>query len=191
MRWTVAAILCSAFWLTGCEAPRVVESWPSPDQPLSPIYDYGAGGRDLRLIVQGNPFPMTDDAFARAVENEVQVPLTRQPTRPRLAPGPTARPNYAVVFVFQPSPTFDLYDACQMRGQPVAVLRPDTGQRPSVKLVSAFCVSGRPYSGAYGWVNASAAEEPQFRAMMQDTMAALFRPDMPNAPGGNGGEVVR
>lgn len=180
--WQMAMGVAATMLLAGCGTPSVVEAWPNPQSNIASIYDYGAGGRDLRLIVRGNPLPMPDDAFNRMIETDVQGPLMRQPTHPTLTPGASAQPNYALIFDFSSSPRPTPDQICQYPGNAPAGQVASGGD---VHVVGAFCVSGRAYSGAMGRAGADGAA--QVSQLMPQMMMALFRPDLRDNPGGSGG----
>ena len=123
--------------------------------------------------MRGNPFPMPADAFARAVEADVQVGLLRPPTHPTLTPGPTAKDNYELVFVFSPALTLRGDDLCHGRGDQAA-----DGGGGSVRALGAFCVAGRAETEIIGETQADGPADPHFMNLMRQMMLSLFRPDV-------------
>lgn len=159
--------------LTACAGPTVIDQGPRERQ-IDSLYDYGAADRDLKLEVQGNGFPgrMSGADFARLVEAGVQGPLPRAQTHPLLNPGPTARENYRLVFLFNPAPT--------MMGQSLCDGRADQQRAVAgeVRLVAAFCVSGRAETEVAAWTPAAGPGDSDFQFLLNQTMLTLFRPDL-------------
>lgn len=174
-----------ALVLSACGSGTWLYDSGDPFMKLDSFYNYGAAGRDLRLIVAGNPFGPADDAFRSAVEAAVQVPTMRAPTHPTLAPGASARANYALVLAFQPPPTLSAQTLCATIAPgpagaaapgPAPVLAPAPGQR--IEALGAFCLSGQALTQISGRVDAVFVTDQSFRDLMARMMNALFRPDM-------------
>jgi len=168
--------------LAACNGPTVSQQ-SSRTQPIAGLYSYGAGDRDLPLVVRGNPFAEPQATLDQAVERGVaNGGILQPPTHPRLSPR-DARPGYQLVMVFQGAPTVDGAQACA--GAPGGL-----GQAggPMV-VVAAFCVSGRAVSEATGRVVAGSAEEPRFTALMRALASEVFRPD--EFSGGDAGATSR
>lgn len=174
-----------ALALSACGSGTLLYDGGDPFQRIDSFYNYGAAGRDLRLIVAGNPFGPADDAFKSAVEAAVQVPTMRAPTRPTLAPGASARANYALVFAFQPPPTLSAQTLCATIAPgpggaaapgPEPVLAPAPGRR--IEALGAFCLSGRALTQISGRVDTVSVTDQGFRDLMARMMNGLFRPDM-------------
>ncbi|HLN24269.1 MAG TPA: hypothetical protein VK558_09825 [Patescibacteria group bacterium] len=177
-----------AFTLAACSGPVVSQPGSAFNQ-IDSIYNYGAGGRDLRLTVRGNPFPMPADVFAHVVEADVQVGLLRQPTHPTLTPGPTAKDNYELVFVFSPALTLRGDDLCKGRGDQAAEAAPVAGGTVTVRAIAAFCVAGRAETEIVGETQAEESGDVRFSGMMRQMMLSLFRPDVRDNGHGRGVEV--
>src|SRR5271167_4802271 len=96
--------LMSCVGLAACAGTPTTYSPSDPRTKIDAFYDNGAGGRDLKLVVFGDPFPVSKDVFARTVEADLHdVPSFRQPTNVLLTPGPSANPIYRLVYVFGPT----------------------------------------------------------------------------------------
>lgn len=146
---------------------------------LESFYQYGAGGRDLKLVVSGNPFNMQEDVFAQKVEQAMPESTGLSPaTRPRLNPDASARSNYSLVFAFQPPRQGDASDLCSGR---VGTVRPDQ----PVVLDAALCISGFAYSFASGRVVADSPDDPRFKSLISQMILTLFYSDG-RLDGGNG-----
>jgi hypothetical protein len=173
------------FTLAACTGPVLTQPG-SPYTQIDSLYNYGAGARDLRLIVHGNPFPMPADVFARVVETDVQLNLLRQPTHPTLTPGPTAKDNYALIFVFSPAVTLSGDDLCKGRADQMASPVSPSGGTVTVRAIGAFCVSGRAETEIVGETQATGAGDVRFLDLMRQMMLALFRPDVHEGGHGQG-----
>jgi len=181
----------AALGLAACAVSGVVVQNTSLNDPLQRIDSYygdGVGGRDLSLVVRGDPFAIPNDAFARLVETDLQQSGTmRQPTHPTLAPGPTAKPWYSEVFVFGPSTYLHGNDVCA-KAPAVAASVPTPG---SVEVIAGFCISGRELTEITGHATVAGPDDPRFQALLNQVQLALFRPDSvtpigpPPGPNGN------
>jgi hypothetical protein len=178
-QWMLRVVpVVAVLGLAACNGPMVSQQ-SSRTIPITALYSYGAGDRDLALVVRGNPFTEPQATLDQAVERGVAPGgILQPPTHPRLAPQ-DARPGYQLVLVFQGAPTVDGAQACA--GAPGGLGR----SGDNLTVVAAFCVSGRAVSEATGRVVAANAEDPQFTALMQAMASEIFRPD--EFQGGNGG----
>lgn len=170
--------LFAALALSACAGPMLTQD-SARTIPIEGLYSYGAGDRDLQLVVRGNPFAVPQPLFDRAVEAGVaQGGILQPPTHPKLAPGDTARPGYQFVLVFAPAPTLDAADACAGKG--------GGGGQPDgrVDALAVFCASGRAVSYISGRVTAAGIDDPAFTALLQGIGQAVFRRD--EFQGGNG-----
>ena len=183
MRLTRTLIILLAA-LTGCSGPIITQE-SSPFTKIDGFYDYGAGGRDLRLMVVGNPFPMPDDVFGRVVEADLQVPLVRQPTHPTLTPDASAQPNYALILLFSPALALSGDDLCRGRFEHGA-FGGNGEDSVNVRVLGAFCVSGRAVTEGVGQTQADRAGDQRFVVLMRQMMLTLFRPDIRDFGGGGG-----
>jgi hypothetical protein len=148
--------------------------------PIYDFYRYGAGDRDLKLSVLGNPFAMPQDAFALAVEEEFPGNGALQPaTRPRLSPDASAKNGFQLALAFGGDLDETGAQACAGQGGSQG---PAAGGR--VVVVAAFCVNNRVLSEASGQVAANDPRAPEFRELLGQLSTSLFRPDEPMGPGG-------
>jgi hypothetical protein len=176
MRPSTIALGGLSLALFGCAQAAHTYS-PSDNQvQISGYYSDGAADRDLRLEVIGNPFPsMPDTTFHQAVEAALrsQAVLGRAPTNFMLAPGPTAKPLYRLVYAFgQPNVVYGNV-LCQIdpnRPWPVA-------PSGTVTASAAFCVGGEAESFISGDVQAATPNDPGFVQLAQQLMDGVFRPD--------------
>ena len=171
--------------LTGCGDVPMTYSPSDPMAQIDPFYDDGVGGRDIQLVVLGEPFPgMAHDQFARVVEADLQnLQTMRQPTRPVLAPGSDAKPIYRLVYVFNPSNTLFGNAICRRGMKPEAAAGAAPASAPpsagggTVTAVAAFCVEYRSVSEISGQTVASDAGDVRFYALTRQMMSDVFRLD--------------
>lgn len=171
---TMAVVLLG---LAGCSSPSVVREG-SDSRQVEGLYRYGAGDRDLALIVRGNPFDVPQETLDAAVEHGLDGGgVLQPPTHPRLAPGPSARKGYSLVVDFSGI----VQDPCAPSDSVVV-----PAQRGSVDLEAAFCVSGQAVRRVRGHTVVAGPEAPDFQSLMHQVASELFRPD--EYQGGNGGD---
>ncbi len=145
-------------------------------QFLSPHYDaarfnYAAGGRDLAVAVQGDPFGLDPAAFGRAVADAMQGHTWTQPANFTMTPGPSSRPQYRAVVAFDPVGTIGPHTLCQ---GPVPTA-PTTGR---MQVHGAFCEGRAALTSA---INAgprpSGVDDPAFQRLMAGLTRDLFPMD--------------
>lgn len=177
IRAVSAAALGLNLLLGGCTlGSRVVESHISPIYSLSE-FSYAAGGRDLRTVVQGNPFGGDDPAFGRTVTALMQGKYAGPPTHFTTTPGESSRPLYRVMMVFNPAESVPSADLCArdtLRTQP-ATAKPATAK--PIELQAAFCRGSSTATAVIGYVpGAASPDDPLFRALIADATMALLSP---------------
>jgi hypothetical protein len=174
---TAAIAFCVG--LAGCANTPSTFNPSDPHVKIDSFYSYGAGGRDLLLIVDGDPFPVPDAVFAQKVESSLDsAPVPRQPTHPLLAPDDTANPRFWLIYVFNPPANLSGNDICQ-RGTSGATSKGFAPAQPGkVEAVAAFCVEGRALTEITGRTQADGPDDPRFREMTRLMMAAVFRSDI-------------
>lgn len=168
--------------LGGCSLPRVVDESMGQNMPIEGLYAYGAGGRDLKLDVSGQPFAMPEADFQQAVERNLgSITSLQPPTYPKLHPGDSARPGYTLVLAFQPAAdSGGSQNLCGTNPKGTAEITTE------VRIDAAFCVSGRAYRFATGWVRANGPDDPAFKSLLTQIGLTLFHSDAPLSPGGGG-----
>jgi hypothetical protein len=163
--------LSGILFLAGCGGPTLTDE-SSRTTPIQGLYDYGAGGRDLQLVVQGDAFAVPQATFDHAVESGLAHGGMMQPTpRPRLRPDASARSGYRLVTVFSPGGDSGPNAACA--GKSVA----GESSPGKVRVLAAFCVGGRPLRSVTGTVSARGIDDPAFADLMALIGASLFQPD--------------
>jgi len=126
----VAGLLAVA----GCAGMSMV-SPPNYGRYSSSDFAWAAGGRDLRVVVRGNPSSLPDPVFRQQVVDAMQGKNPGPPTHFTLTPDASARPDYRVVLVFDAPGTLAGYEVC--RGDPPVDVVAPRG-RP-VRVAAAFC----------------------------------------------------
>lgn len=134
-------------------------------------FGYAAGGRDLKVDVQGNPFAIPQDEFAALVTNAMQGAHFGQPTNFTSSPGDSARADYRVRLLFNGAGTGRIVCA----GEP-AMIDPSPN-RGDVRLLAAFCHNQDPLSYLTAHVSGlQDAHDPAFRDFVRQVTSNLFPP---------------
>lgn len=169
---SVPSLLLASLALAGCAGPMTYGAG-SQSTRISALYGYGAADRDLKLIVQGNAFPgqVSSADFGHQVEAALQSPINRAPTHLTQTPDDSAKDNYKVVFLFNPSEL--------MGGQNLCDGRADQAQAAvgEVRALAAFCVAGRAVTEISGRTAVSGPKDERFAHLMSQMKEALFRAD--------------
>ena len=140
-------------------------------------YGYGAGRRDLATEIRGDPFEIGQERFEAAV----LAALARHPPRPQPTnfttdPGPSARPQYRALFLFDAPRGVPRLSLCR---RPVPVPQVETGD--AVRVTAAFCREQGVLSAATGEVDGlEGVDDPAFDALISQVVFALFPPFDPN-----------
>jgi hypothetical protein len=167
--------LATVFLLGGCAGQTLVYN-----EQLSPAYrpteyGYGAGGRDFTTVIVGDPFQLSEEQFQEqftALLNRHQPIL--QPTHFTTTPGPTARPIYRVVFLFNTQTVLPN----QMCRAPFEVPAVDLGE--TVRVNAVFCRWQGYLSTVTGEVQADRIDDPKFESMIGQMILLLFPPIDPS-----------
>jgi len=184
---SVALAVAASIGLVACAGTETVYDESYRKTQIDGFYDDGAGGRDLKLIVFGNPFAIPQDKFARVVEEDLRdAPLTsRQETHPLLTPGPTAKPIYRLVYVFNPTGGLFGNAICRhgLKAEanddfPPAAMPTPTTPTSHIVATAAFCVEYRAVTEVSGQVDAASPGDVQFYRLTRQMMAEVFRPDV-------------
>ena len=166
----ISALVGLGLLCAGCaDATRVynVEQRPSYDVTE---YGYAAGRRDLATIVRGDPFGMGEERFEDAlVEALERHPPRPQPTNFTTEPGPSARPYYHAVFLFDAPPATGWTGLCQTPPQV-----PEVDTDGVVRLTAAFCRGQGVLTKATGEVaGVTGVDDPRFDALLGQVVIAL------------------
>jgi hypothetical protein len=165
----LALAFAGVAFLTACSGVNYQRIYIRPSEYYRTSYSYAAAGRDVRVIAEGNPFEIPDEAFADAVAASMQGHNEVHRTNFTTTPGETARERYRVVMAFDPPVGTGIHAPC--RG-PV----PSSGQASERIIVqAAFCEGNGALTAARG--NAprmSSPDSPEFQALMAGVTRRLF-----------------
>ncbi|MFE0753567.1 hypothetical protein ACFW16_06430 [Inquilinus sp. NPDC058860] len=163
----LAALALTAPILAGCASDRVVVSDIS-SRYSRVEFSAAADGRDLRTVIQGNPFgtPGFDQAVTQIMNRTYVGPATRFTT----TPGPTAKRDYFVSLVFNPAPDVVPFALCNSAPIPTAAPNPNR-----ITARAAFCITGGEATAVVGYVdNVKGPDDPNFVSMIQHMMLSMF-----------------
>ena len=135
-------------------------------------YGYGAGRRDLTTIVVGNPFDVDQaELETRLVAMLNESPTFLQPTNFTTTPGPSARPQYRAVVLFNRQIVLPSAACRAPERVPVA----DLGDTVRVTLL--FCRYGGWLSTVTGELEGvTGIDDPRFHRLIRRMVPLLFPP---------------
>ena len=167
------AVLVAAGWLlAACAGQSLIYN-----NMLSPayrpyVYGYGAGRRDLTTIIVGNPFDIDQaELETRLVAMLNESPTFLQPTNFTTTPGPSARPQYRAVLLFNRATVLPN----RICGSPDRVPVAELGE--TMRLIAVFCRYGGFLSQVTGELEGvTGIDDPRFRRLIRQMVALLFPP---------------
>jgi hypothetical protein len=162
--------------LVGCAGQTLVYNDQLSHAYRPTEYGYGAGGRDFTTVIQGDPFQLGEEQFQEqftALLNRYQPIL--QPTHFTTAPGPSARPIYRAVFLFNTKNVLPN----QMCALPLDVPAADDLGK-TIRVMAAFCRWQGYLSTVTGEVEVDSMDDPRFESMIAQMMFLLFPPIDPS-----------
>lgn len=163
-----AAILALCVAAAACSNERVVADLPTAAYTAGEVA-YAASDRDLRVVIHGNPFGTDPQSFGQLVTSNMQNRILGVRTNFTTTPNQTARPDYRVVFAFNPAQTMLNSALCGTQAIPTS---PPGGP---IVLQGAFCRSGGALTSATGWLDRpTGPADPDFRQLISDMTFALF-----------------
>jgi hypothetical protein len=172
----VAVLAAAGLLLVACAGQSKVynNSISSAYRPYD--YGYGAGRRDLTTVVLGNPFDIDQAEFeTRLMAMLNESPTFLQPTNFTTTPGPSARPQYRAVLLFNRAPALPNQICRNPEGVPVAELG-DT-----MRLTAVFCRRGGFLSKVTGELqDVAGIDDPRLRRLLRQMVALLFPPIDPS-----------
>jgi hypothetical protein len=132
-----------------------------------------AGGRDMQVAIEGNPFPGVPDAtFDRTVTTAMYGANFGPATNFTTTPGPSATPGYRVRMVFNGAPSMNTPSLCS--AGPAQI---DPTARPIVLKIAYCHLSGTMTSGTAYLGSPSGPTDPGFIRTIKNTTQSLFPPD--------------
>ena len=122
-------------------------------------FSHGAGGRDMRTVILGNPFALPkDEAVIDSIQGMNNGPVTHFTTRPSA----DARAPYRIVILFEPPKTLVYRHLC---GDAAALQSAARDGRLRVSI--AFCVNDSLYAHVDSSIpSTDSPHDPAFRKMM-------------------------
>lgn len=166
-------LLIVGFLVASCGSGPVVLS----HQETGPAYTsgefaYAAAGRDLRVVIIGDPFGGDRAVFERAVTDAMQGKHSGQRTHFTAAPGGSARQIYRVVMLFDPPASLSGTKLCHEES---AIPAPRAHAGGRLGVYAAFCRSDKMLTRVRGTIEgAQGPEDPLFLDMVGQVTNALF-----------------
>ena len=176
MRSTILLVIAILFTTSACGGVRLTQ------QEISAVYTsndfaYAAAGRDLRVVVVGNPFGGDRAEFDNAVTGYMQGNHWGQATNFTTTPGETARESYYVVMLFNPPKSFPGAKLCREKPADLPTEARDSG----VMLFGAFCLSNKSLTEIKGYIEtAGGPADPNFGDLVASVTQGLFPPKRRN-----------
>lgn len=172
MRSTILTVIAILFTTSACGGVRLTQ------QEISPVYTssdfaYAGAGRDLRVVVAGNPFGGDSAKFDSAVTGYMRGNHWGQATNFTTTPGETARESYHVVMLFNPPKSFPGAKLCREKPADLPTEARDSG----VMLFGAFCRGNKSLTEIKGYVEtAGGTADPNFGDLVASVTQGLFPP---------------
>lgn len=171
-------VLAGCLLIAGCSDATVLYNnfVHSRYHPIE--FGVGAGRKDLKTVIHGDPFAMGQTDFAAAtidVLNRHQPFL--QPTHFATTPGENASPNHRMVLLFN-QPIVALYALCR---EPLPASKADTETSGTLHVAAAFCLNQGVLTSVQGKVDkVDGIEDPKFDLLLGQIVLVLFPPIDPN-----------
>jgi hypothetical protein len=167
-----AVVAVCAFVLVACAGQSTIYNNMIGPAYRPYLYGYGAGRRDLTTAIVGNPFDIDQgelDTKLVAMLNE--SPTFLQPTNFTTTPGPSARPEFKAVILFNRAVVLP-NQVCRTPEQvPVA----DLGS--TLRLSATFCQYGGYLSTVTGELEGvTDIDDPRLRTLIRQMVPLLFPP---------------
>jgi hypothetical protein len=165
-RWIV---MVGVLMLAGCAGqPRLYSNYVATTYNPTE-FGVGAGRKDLRVEVRGDPFAMGEAAFAEATVEILQRFQPRpQPTHFTLEPGDNSNPAYRMQLLFDAPRAVNAIGGC--RNPPVAETDPGT-----VQVSAMFCRNQGTLTQVSGRLDeVTSVDDPRFADLMHQIVIDLF-----------------
>ncbi len=168
------AILCAV--LAGCAGNVVIGTeYVNASYRNSNTAFIGGGKRQLRVVVEGNPFNVTDAAFKTAVIDRMQgrnfgaiLNFSTDPTNQYRG----GRLNYRVVLLFNPNPDVRSVGLCRrpsVEGATGAAAAPGR-----LRVLASYCQGEMTLTRLAATASATSPADPGFDNLMGQITLALF-----------------
>ena len=120
-----------------------------------------------------NPFGISQTALEQVVVGSIQNKITFMQTNFTTTPGPSARLQYRVVFMFDPPVNISGAALCD----PASPLPQPTAQPGATVVLGAYCLHDRRVTEARGTTATAGPGDPRFEALFTQ----LIRTVLPNS----------
>lgn len=135
---------------------------------------YAGAGRDLLVVIYGNPFDGDTAEFQNAVTGAMQGRNWGQRMNFTTTPGPEARLTYKVVLLFDPPVDLMAQKLCS---EPAGALSAKPAPGGGIDVLGAFCRSDKSLTEIKGHIeSAPGHDDPAFRELVGQVTQALFPP---------------
>jgi hypothetical protein len=184
-RVSIVAALAGGLLSGGCAGQPVlynhfVYSSYSPTE-----FGVGAGRKDLKTVLHGDPFGLGEAEFAAAtiaLLNRHQPFL--QPTHFTTTPGEDASPRHRMVLVFD-QPRIPVYLLCREPLPAPPARAADGAAERTLHVAGAFCLYQGELTTVQGKVDGvERLDDPRFDRLLGQIVLALFPPTDPNEDDG-------
>jgi hypothetical protein len=167
-----AVVAVCAFALVACAGQSTIYNNMIGPAYRPYLYGYGAGRRDLTTVIVGNPFDIDQGELdTKLVPMLNESPTFVQPTNFTTTPGPSARPEFKAVILFNRAVVLP-NQVCRTPEQvPVA----DLGS--TLRLSATFCQYGGYLSTVTGELEGvTDIDDPRLRTLIRQMVPLLFPP---------------
>ena len=164
----VAVVLAA---LVGCAGQSTIYNSMISSAYRPYLYGYGAGRRDLTTVVLGNPFDLDQQQMEDRLLAKLNArPTLLQPTHFTTTPGPSARPEFKAVLLFNRAIVLP-NQVCRAPDRvPVAELGSIT------RLSATFCRGGYLSTVTGELENLTDIDDPRFDQLIAQIVPLMFPP---------------
>ena len=172
LRRIAAVVACALVLLAACAGQSTIYNNMISAAYRPYEYGYGAGRRDLTTLIVGNPFDIDQaELETRLVVMLNESPTFLQPTNFTTTPGPSARPQYRAVLLFNRQVVLPALACRAPERIPLAAL----GE--TMRLTATFCRRGGFLSTVTGELDGvTGIDDPRFRQLVRRMVPLLFPP---------------
>jgi hypothetical protein len=181
VRASIAAALAGGVLTTACAGQPIlynefVHSGYSPTE-----YGVGAGRKDLRMVVYGDPFGLGEAEFAAAtvaILNRHQPFL--QPTHFTTTPDESASARHRMVLIFD-QPRIPVFRLCRTPITTPPARPAEPAPARTLHVSAAFCLHGGELTAVQGKIDGvEGVDDPKLDRLLGQIVLALFPPIDPN-----------